>query len=80
MLVGWLETEPWPPWCERMILMFQKEVAERIVAVPDTKAYGRLAVLSQWRCKARIVMTLPREAFTPPPKVASAVVELLPPK
>ena len=78
LLVGWLETEPWPPWYERMVLMFQKEVAERIVAVPDTKAYGRLAVLSQWRCKARIVMTLPREAFTPPPKVASAVVELVP--
>jgi 16S rRNA (adenine1518-N6/adenine1519-N6)-dimethyltransferase len=78
LLIGWLETEPWPPWYERMILMFQKEVAERIVASPGTKAYGRLAVLSQWRCKARMVMTLPPEAFTPPPKVASAVVELVP--
>jgi 16S rRNA (adenine1518-N6/adenine1519-N6)-dimethyltransferase len=78
LLVQWLETEPWPPWFDRMVLMFQKEVAERIVAHPGTKAYGRLAVLAQWRTKARIVLTLPREAFTPPPKVASAVVELVP--
>jgi len=78
LLVGWLETEPWPPWFDRMVLMFQKEVAERIVAHPGTKAYGRLAVLAQWRTKARIVLTLPREAFTPPPKVASAVVEFMP--
>jgi 16S rRNA (adenine1518-N6/adenine1519-N6)-dimethyltransferase len=78
LLVRWLETEPWPPWFDRMVLMFQKEVAERIVAVPSTKAYGRLAVLSQWRTKPRIVLTLPREAFTPPPKVASAVVEFVP--
>ncbi len=78
LLVGWLETEPWPPWFDRMVLMFQKEVAERIVAEPGTKAYGRLAVIAQWRAKARIVLTLPREAFTPPPKVASAVVELIP--
>ena len=78
LLVEWLETEPWPPWFDRMVLMFQKEVAERIVAVPSTKAYGRLAVLAQWRTKPRIVLTLPREAFTPPPKVASAVVEFVP--
>jgi 16S rRNA (adenine1518-N6/adenine1519-N6)-dimethyltransferase len=78
LLVGWLETEPWPPWWNRMVLMFPKEVAERIVAEPNSKAYGRLAVLSQWRAKARIVMTLPPEAFTPPPKVSSAVVEFLP--
>jgi 16S rRNA (adenine1518-N6/adenine1519-N6)-dimethyltransferase len=78
LLVQWLETEPWPPWFDRMVLMFQKEVAERIVAVPSTKAYGRLAVLAQWRTKPRIVLTLPREAFTPPPKVASAVVEFVP--
>lgn len=78
LLVGWLESEPWPPWYERMVLMFQKEVAERIVAVPGTKAYGRLAVLAQWRTKPRIVLTLPREAFTPPPKVASAVVSFTP--
>lgn len=78
LLIGWLETEPWPPWYDRMVLMFQKEVAERIVAEPGTKAYGRLAVIAQWRTKARIVLNLPREAFTPPPKVASAVVELVP--
>ncbi len=78
LLVGWLESEPWPPWYERMVLMFQKEVAERIVAVPGTKAYGRLAVLAQWRTKPRIVLSLPREAFTPPPKVASAVVSFTP--
>jgi 16S rRNA (adenine1518-N6/adenine1519-N6)-dimethyltransferase len=78
LLVGWLEAEPWPPWWERMVLMFQKEVAERIVAVPETKAYGRLAVIAQWRTRPRIVMTLTPAAFTPPPKVASAVVEFLP--
>ena len=78
LLIGWLQAEPWPPWYERMVLMFQKEVAERIVAEPGTKAYGRLAVIAQWRTKARIVLNLPREAFTPPPKVASAVVELIP--
>jgi len=78
LLTQWLDTEPWPPWFARMVLMFQKEVAERIVAQPGTKAYGRLSVLSQWRCSARIVLNLPREAFTPPPKVASAVVDLIP--
>jgi 16S rRNA (adenine1518-N6/adenine1519-N6)-dimethyltransferase len=78
LLIGWLETEPWPPWYERMVLMFQKEVAERIVAAPATKAYGRLAVISQWRTRPRIALTLPPEAFTPPPKVASAVVEFIP--
>jgi 16S rRNA (adenine1518-N6/adenine1519-N6)-dimethyltransferase len=74
LLVGWLETEPWPPWWSRMALMFQKEVAERIVAEPGSKAYGRLAVIAQWRTKARIALTLPPAAFTPPPKVSSAVV------
>jgi 16S rRNA (adenine1518-N6/adenine1519-N6)-dimethyltransferase len=78
LLVGWLESEPWPPWYDRMVLMFQKEVAERIVASPGTKAYGRLAVMAQWRTKPRIVLTLPREAFTPAPKVASAVVAFTP--
>ncbi len=78
LLVGWLETEPWPPWWQRMVLMFQKEVAERIVSAPGTKSYGRLAVLSQWRAKVRMAMTLPPEAFTPPPKVSSAVVEFVP--
>src|SRR5262245_60669321 len=61
LLTGWLDTEPWPPWFDRMVLMFQKEVAERIVADPGTKAYGRLAVLSQWRTKPRIVLNLPAE-------------------
>ncbi len=74
LLVGWLETEPWPPWWDRMALMFQKEVAERIVALPGTKAYGRLAVITQWRAEARIALTLSPSAFTPPPKVESAVV------
>ena len=78
LLVGWLESDPWPPWWGRMVLMFQKEVAERIVSEPGSKAYGRLSVLSQWRAKVRIVMTLPPEAFTPPPKISSAVVEFLP--
>jgi 16S rRNA (adenine1518-N6/adenine1519-N6)-dimethyltransferase len=78
LLVGWLESEPWPPWFASMLLMFQKEVAERIVAKPGSKAYGRLAVIAQWRCEAHIVMTLGAQAFTPPPKVASAVVQFLP--
>lgn len=74
LLTGWLELEPWPPWYDRMVLMFQREVADRIVARPNTKAYGRLSVLSQWRSSPHILMTLPPEAFTPPPKVSSAVV------
>jgi 16S rRNA (adenine1518-N6/adenine1519-N6)-dimethyltransferase len=78
LLVGWLENEPWPPWYDRMILMFQREVADRIVAPPNTKAYGRLSVLAQWRTTARLALTLPPEAFTPPPKVSSAVVEFRP--
>jgi 16S rRNA (adenine1518-N6/adenine1519-N6)-dimethyltransferase len=78
LLAGWLETAPWPPWFGRMVLMFQREVAERIVAVPGTKAYGRLAVLAQWRTRARLLFALKPEAFTPPPAVASAVVELEP--
>jgi 16S rRNA (adenine1518-N6/adenine1519-N6)-dimethyltransferase len=78
LLVGWLETEPWPPWWDRMVLMFQKEVAERIVAPPGSKDYGRLSVISQWRCEAHIALTLKPEAFTPPPKVSSAVVVFTP--
>jgi 16S rRNA (adenine1518-N6/adenine1519-N6)-dimethyltransferase len=78
LLVGWLESEPWPPWYDRMVLMFQKEVAERIVAEPGAKAYGRLAVLAQWRTRPRLLFTLKPEAFTPPPSVASAVVEFTP--
>ena len=76
LLVRWLTPPDWPPFWESLTLMFQREVAERIVAKPGGKAYGRLALLAQWRCEARIVLTLPREAFTPPPKVASAVVHL----
>lgn len=78
LLVGWLETEPWPPWWDRMVLMFQKEVAERIVAEPGSKDYGRLSVIAQWRCEAHIALTLKPEAFTPPPKVSSAVVVFTP--
>ena len=78
LLIGWLETDPWPPWFAGMALMFQREVADRIVAPPSTKAYGRLAVISQWRCACEIAMTLGPEAFTPPPKVSSAVVHFTP--
>lgn len=76
LLVRWLSPPQWPPYWTSLTLMFQQEVAQRIVAQPGTKAYGRLAVLAQWRCEARIVMTLPPEAFTPPPKIKSAVVHL----
>mgnify|MGYP001800096039 FL=1 len=76
LLVRWLTPPTWPPFWQSLTLMFQREVAERIVAAPGSKAYGRLAVLSQWRCDARIAMSLPPEAFTPPPKVSSAVVHL----
>ncbi|MFO7921497.1 MAG: 16S rRNA (adenine(1518)-N(6)/adenine(1519)-N(6))-dimethyltransferase RsmA [Nioella sp.] len=76
LLVRWLTPQSWPPVWASLTLMFQREVAERIVAAPGGKAYGRLAVLAQWRCDARIVMSLPPEAFTPAPKVRSAVVHL----
>jgi 16S rRNA (adenine1518-N6/adenine1519-N6)-dimethyltransferase len=78
LLTGWLEAEPWPPWFQRMVLMFQREVAERVVAERATKAYGRLAVIAQWRTRARLLFALNPQAFTPPPAVASAVVELIP--
>jgi len=77
LLLRWL-TGPWPPWWRSLTLMFQKEVAERIVARPATSAYGRLSVLAQWRSDARIAMHLSRSAFVPPPKVASAVVHIVP--
>lgn len=77
LLLRWL-TGAWPPWWQSLTLMFQKEVAERIVARPGTSAYGRLSVLAQWRADARIAMTLSRAAFVPPPKVASAVVHIVP--
>lgn len=76
LLIRWLTPRVWPPVWTSLTLMFQREVAERIVARPGSKAYGRLALLAQWRCDARIAMTLPPGAFTPPPKVSSAVVHL----
>ena len=80
LLISWLKTEPWPPWFDRLVLMFQREVADRIVASPGGKDYGRLAVLCQWRTSPRILLTLPAEAFTPRPKVDSALVEFVPRK
>jgi len=77
LLLRWL-TDAWPPWWKSLTLMFQKEVAERIVARPGTGAYGRLSILAQWRADARIAMNLGRSAFVPPPKVASAVVHIVP--
>ncbi len=77
LLIGWL-TGAWPPWFSSLTLMFQREVAERIVAKPGTSAYGRLSVISQWRCEARILFDVNRSAFTPPPKVTSSVVQLMP--
>jgi 16S rRNA (adenine1518-N6/adenine1519-N6)-dimethyltransferase len=74
LLIRWLNPPQWPPFWDSLTLMFQKEVAERIVARPGSKAYGRLALLAQWRADPKIVLTLPPEAFTPPPKVHSAVV------
>ena len=76
LLIRWLTPPHWPPFWQSLTLMFQKEVAERIVARPRSEHYGRLALLAQWRCDAKIVMHLPPEAFTPAPKVHSAVVHL----
>lgn len=78
LLIGWLQTEPWPPWYESLTLMFQREVAERITAPPGSKAYGRLGVLAQWRTQARILFNVDKRAFTPPPSITSSVVELVP--
>ena len=78
LLVRWLGGETWPPWWRSLTLMFQQEVAERIVAAPGTGAYGRLAILSQWRSTARLAMKVHRSAFVPPPKVMSAVVHIVP--
>ena len=74
LLIRWLTPGDWPPFWETLTLMFQKEVAERIIAAPGSKAYGRLSILAQWKANAKIVMALPPEAFSPPPKVHSAVV------
>jgi 16S rRNA (adenine1518-N6/adenine1519-N6)-dimethyltransferase len=78
LLVAWLSVEPWPPWYDSAVLMFQREVAERIVAERGSKSYGRLSVLVQWRCEARILFDVNASAFVPPPKVTSSVVRLLP--
>ncbi|HEX8669779.1 MAG TPA: 16S rRNA (adenine(1518)-N(6)/adenine(1519)-N(6))-dimethyltransferase RsmA [Allosphingosinicella sp.] len=78
LLVRWLGGEAWPPWWQSLTLMFQQEVAERIVARPGTADYGRLAVLAQWRSSARIAMKVHRSAFVPPPKVMSAVIHIVP--
>jgi 16S rRNA (adenine1518-N6/adenine1519-N6)-dimethyltransferase len=78
LLTGWVSVEPWPPFYESMTLMFQREVAERIVAKAGDDAYGRLSVLVGWRTEARILFDINRAAFTPPPKVTSAVVLFLP--
>ena len=76
LLVRWLTPKDWPPFWSSLTLMFQKEVAERIIAKPGTKAYGRLGILAQWKSTPSVVMELPPEAFTPPPKVHSAIVHL----
>jgi 16S rRNA (adenine1518-N6/adenine1519-N6)-dimethyltransferase len=78
LLLRWLTTEVWPPWWRALTLMFQKEVAERIVAAAGSDAYGRLSVAAQWRSEARIAMTVSRSAFVPPPKVTSAIVHIVP--
>ncbi len=78
LLIDWLTTEPWPPWYDMLVLMFQREVAERIVATPGSKAYGRLSVLAGWRAQAKIMFDVNRSAFVPPPKVTSALVRLTP--
>jgi len=78
LLVSWLTIEPWPPWYDRLVLMFQREVAERIVAVPGSKAYGRLSVLAAWRTQPKILFDIAPSAFVPPPKVTSSVVQLIP--
>jgi 16S rRNA (adenine1518-N6/adenine1519-N6)-dimethyltransferase len=78
LLIGWLTAEPWPPWYDRLILMFQREVAERIVAGPGSKTYGRLSVLAGWRTEAKILFDIAPSAFVPPPKVTSSVVQLVP--
>ncbi len=77
LLIGWL-TEPWPPWYDALVLMFQREVAMRIVAAPGSKTYGRLSVLANWRCDTKIMFDVAPSAFVPQPKVTSSVVRLVP--
>ena len=78
LLVRWVTLEPWPPWYDSAVLMFQREVAERIVAEVGSNSYGRLSVLLQWRCEPRIVFDVNASAFVPPPKVKSSLVRLIP--
>jgi 16S rRNA (adenine1518-N6/adenine1519-N6)-dimethyltransferase len=78
LLVGWLSIEPWPPWYDMMVLMFQREVAERIVARENDQAYGRLGVLANWRAETRILFDISPSAFVPQPKVTSSLVRLVP--
>ena len=78
LLIGWLTIEPWPPWYEMMVLMFQREVAERITAHENDPAYGRLGVLANWRCETKSLFDVSPTAFVPQPKVTSSVVRLLP--
>lgn len=78
LLTGWLSAEPWPPWYDAMVLMFQREVAERIVAGDNEEAYGRLAVLANWRAETKLLFDIGPRAFVPPPKVTSSVVQLIP--
>jgi 16S rRNA (adenine1518-N6/adenine1519-N6)-dimethyltransferase len=78
LLISWLTAEPWPPWYDRLTLMFQREVAERIVAKPGSKSYGRLSVLVGWRTEAKILFDIAPSAFVPPPKVTSSLVQLVP--
>jgi len=78
LLVSWLGVEPWPPWYDALVLMFQREVAERIVAPAGNKSYGRLGVLAQWRCETKILFDVPPSAFVPQPKITSSLVRLLP--
>ena len=78
LAVGWLGGDVWPPQWKSLTLMFQREVADRIVAAPATDAFGRLSILAQWRSKAAIAMPVHRSAFTPPPKIMSAVVHIVP--
>ena len=78
LLIDWLSTDPWPPWYDMMVLMFQREVAERIVARENDEAYGRLAVLANWRAETKILFDISPAAFVPQPKVTSSVVRLVP--
>jgi 16S rRNA (adenine1518-N6/adenine1519-N6)-dimethyltransferase len=78
LLIKWLSADTWPPFWKSLTLMFQREVAERLVAKPGTEHYGRLSVLTQWRAKAKILFDVSRSAFVPPPKITSSIVRIEP--